>query len=164
MLSGRLFSYLKKKKKKKLGEIVTRCHSLSFVVTCCHSLYHSLSFVVTRCTNCCHSLSFVHLLYQSLSFVVICCHSFYHSLSLAVTRCTTRLFFINNPFSALFSLSLTGRLIGTCFRTCFWLEIKIMCCEFMYWAAKYRKITISAGVILSCRMIIGLWRENRFSN
>ena len=73
---------------------VTRCHSLSFTVTCCttplvvipcHSLYHSLSFVVSldalycrchslslvviRCTTCCHSLS----------LVVIWCHSMYHS-------------------------------------------------------------------------------------
>ena len=51
--------------------MVTRCHSLSFVVplvvTRCHSLSlvvplvvircHSLSFVVTRCTTRCHSLS-----------------------------------------------------------------------------------------------------------
>ena len=56
---------------------VTRCHSLSFVVTCytprCHSLYHSLSFVVpldtTRCTTPCHSL------YHSLPFVITRCHS-----------------------------------------------------------------------------------------
>ena len=58
-------------KKEKLAEMVTRCHSLSFVVplvvTRCHSLSlvvplvvircHSLSFVVTRCTTRCHSLS-----------------------------------------------------------------------------------------------------------
>ena len=43
--------YLKKK-----AEMVTRCHSLSFVVTR-HSLYHSLPFVVTRCNTRCHSLS-----------------------------------------------------------------------------------------------------------
>ena len=62
---------------------VIRCHSYSFVVTRCHSLYHLLSFVVTRC----------HLLYHSLSLVVIRCHSLYHSLSLVVTRCTSRLSF-----------------------------------------------------------------------
>ena len=43
--------------------------------------YHSLSFVVIRC----------HLLYHSLSLVVIRCHLLYHSLSLVVTRCTTHL-------------------------------------------------------------------------
>ena len=51
MPSGRLLSYLKKRKISRNG------HSLSFVellvVTCCHSLYHSLLFVVTHC----HSLS-----------------------------------------------------------------------------------------------------------
>ena len=30
-------------KKEKLAEMVTHCHSLSFVVIRCHSLYHSLS-------------------------------------------------------------------------------------------------------------------------
>ena len=43
MLSGRLLSYLKKRKINRNG------HSLSFVVTRCHSLYHSLSLVVIRC-------------------------------------------------------------------------------------------------------------------
>ena len=43
-----------------LAEMVTRCHSLSFVVT--------------RCTTRCHSLS----------PVVICCHSLHHSLLLVV--------------------------------------------------------------------------------
>ena len=54
MLSGRLLSYLKKRKINRNG------HSLSFVVTRCHSLYHSLSLVVIRChsfTTRCHSLS-----------------------------------------------------------------------------------------------------------
>ena len=57
------------KKKEKLAEIVTRCHSLyhslSFVVTHCHSL----SFVVTRCTTRCHLLSLV------VPLVVTRCHS-----------------------------------------------------------------------------------------
>ena len=44
-------------KKEKLAEMVTRCHSLSFVVTRCTTRCHSLSFVVTRCTTRCHSLS-----------------------------------------------------------------------------------------------------------
>ena len=62
---------------------VTRCHSLLFVVTCCHSLYYSSSLFIICCTTRCHSLSFVvtrcttrcHL----LSFVVTRCHSMYHS-------------------------------------------------------------------------------------
>ena len=73
MLSGRLLSYLKKRKISRNG------HSLSLVVIRCHSLYHSLSLVVIRC----------HSLYHSLSFVVTRCHS----LSLVVIRCTTRLSF-----------------------------------------------------------------------
>ena len=57
---------------------VTRCHLLSFDVTCCHSLYHSLSFlslVVIRChslllvvTRCITSLSFYKRLIQSIKF------------------------------------------------------------------------------------------------
>ena len=74
-------------KKEKLAEITTRCHSLSFIVTCCTTRCYSLSLVVIRCTTCYHSLSFVvircHLLYHSLSLVVplvvTCCHSMYHS-------------------------------------------------------------------------------------
>ena len=66
MLSGRFLSYLKKRK---IIQNVTRCHSLSFVVT--------------RFTISCHSLS----------LVVIRCHSLYHLLSPVVTRCTTRLLF-----------------------------------------------------------------------
>ena len=77
MLSGRLLSYLKKRKISRDG------HLLSLVVIRCHSLYHSLSLVVIRC----------HSLYHSLSFVVTRCHSLYHSLSLVVIRCTTRLSF-----------------------------------------------------------------------
>ena len=63
MLSGRLLSYLKKKKK--IAEVVTRCHS-----------YHSWSFVVTRCYSLYHSLSIV------VPLAVIRCHSLHHSLSL----------------------------------------------------------------------------------
>ena len=44
-------------KKEKLVEMVTRCHSLSLVVTCCTTRCHSLSLVVIRC----------HSLYNSLS-------------------------------------------------------------------------------------------------
>ena len=61
------FSLIWKKKKEKLAEMVARCqslslvyHSLSLLVTCCHSL----SFVVTRCNTRCHSLQ------HSLSFDV----------------------------------------------------------------------------------------------
>ena len=60
--------------------IVICCHSVPFAVTRCDSL----SFVVTHCTTRCHSLSFIVLL------VVICCHSLYQSLSLVAIRCTTR--------------------------------------------------------------------------
>ena len=93
MLSGRLVSYLKKRK------ISQKSHLLSLVVIPCHSLCHSLSFVVTRCTTHCTTR------YHLLSLVVNCCHLFYHSLSLDVplpvflyhllslvaARCTTRL-------------------------------------------------------------------------
>ena len=77
MLSGRLLSYLKKRKISRNG------HSLSLVVIRCHSLYHSLSLVVIRC----------HSLYHSLSFVVTRCHSLSLVVPLVVTRCTTRLSF-----------------------------------------------------------------------
>ena len=57
---------------------MTRCHSLSLVVSFCYSL----SFAVIRCHLLYHSLSLV------VSFVVICCttryHSLYHSLSFVV--------------------------------------------------------------------------------
>ena len=82
----------------------TRCHSLSFVVplvvthctTRCHSLYHSLPLLVTRCTTRCHSLS----------FVVTRCHSLYHSLSLVVTRCTTRLSCYERSFCLTYSFKI----------------------------------------------------------
>ena len=46
-------------KKEKLAEMVTRCHSLSFVVTRCTTRCHSLSFVVTRCHSMYHSSVFL---------------------------------------------------------------------------------------------------------
>ena len=67
--------------------MVTRCHSLSFVVTRCTTRCHSLSFVVTRCTTRCHSLSLV------VPLVVTRCHSLSLVVPLVVTRCTTRLSF-----------------------------------------------------------------------
>ena len=81
MLSGRLLSYLKKRKISRNG------HSLSLVVIRCTTRCHSLSFVVTRCTTRCHSLSLV------VPLVVTCCSTRCHLLSLVVfvvTRCTTR--------------------------------------------------------------------------
>ena len=45
MLSGRLLSYLKKRKISRNGHSLY--HSLSFVFTRCHSLYHSLSLDVS---------------------------------------------------------------------------------------------------------------------
>ena len=61
------------RKKEKLAEMVTRCHSLSFVVP----------LVLRRC----HSLPLVVLL------VVTRCTTYSHLLSLVVIRCTTRLSF-----------------------------------------------------------------------
>ena len=62
---------------------VTHYHFLLLIVSRCHSL----SFVVIRWTTRCRSLPFV------VPLVVIDCHSLCHSLSLAVIRCTTRLYF-----------------------------------------------------------------------
>ena len=84
MLSGRLLSYLEKRKISRNGHSLslvvirytTRCHS-------CHSLYHSLSLVVPLVVIRCHLLS----------FVVTRCTTRCHSLSLVVTRCTARLSF-----------------------------------------------------------------------
>ena len=97
MLSGRLFSYLKKRKISRNG------HSLSLVATRCHSLYHSLSLVVTRC----HSLSLL---------VVIRRHSLYHSFSLVVTRCTTRRSFYKRSSLSiyLFIFSFNTKLVTFC--------------------------------------------------
>ena len=63
--------------------MATRCHSLTFIVTRCHSLYHSLSLVVPLAVIRC----------LSLSFVVTRCTTRCHLLSLVVTRCTIRLSF-----------------------------------------------------------------------
>ena len=35
--------------------------------------------------------------------------------------------------------------------------------QYYSWGMKYSKVTISAGAIISYRVIIGLWRENRLS-
>ena len=67
-----------------LSFFLTRCYSLSFVVTCytsrCDPLYHSLSFVVpldtTLCTTTCHSL------YHSLSFVI----TYYQTLRITISK------------------------------------------------------------------------------
>ena len=84
MRSGRLLSYLKKRKINRNG------HSLSFVVP----------LVVTRCSTRCHSLP----------LPVIRCHSLYHSLSLVVslvvTRCTTRLSFYKRSCPSVISIKL----------------------------------------------------------
>ena len=94
VLSGRLLSYLKKRK------ISRNCHSLPFVVirctTRCHSLYHSLSLVASRC------------------------HSLYHSLSLyaplVVTLCTTRLSFYKRSYflnEKCIQVQSTGKILKT---------------------------------------------------
>ena len=61
--------------------VIHICHLLSFVVTCCttlyHSLCHSLSFAVTSC----HSLSLI------VPLTVIRCDLLYHSLPFVGTRC-----------------------------------------------------------------------------
>ena len=96
MLSGRLLSYLKKRKFSRNG------HSLSLVFIRCHSLYHSLPLAVISYHPLYHSLSGVVTCCHSLSFVATCCTTRCHSLS---TRCTTRLSFykrsIQQPFSYL---------------------------------------------------------------
>ena len=82
------------KKKKKIGR---NNHLLSFDITRCHSLSLVVPLVVTR-TTCCHSLSLVvtccHSLYQSLPLVVplvvIRCHSLSFDVSLVCL-------FINDP-------------------------------------------------------------------
>ena len=58
----------------------TRCQSLLFVVTRCHSLCYSLSL-------------FIKLLHHSLSLVVPLVVTRCHSLPLVVTRCSTGLSF-----------------------------------------------------------------------
>ena len=109
MLSGRLLSYLKKRKISRNGHslsfVVTRCHSLSFVVIHCLSSSFVVPLVVTRC----HSLSLIVPLvvtrcttrFHSLSLVVICCYSLYHSLSLVVTRLPLVCLLINDRVTSL---------------------------------------------------------------
>ena len=53
-------------KKGKLAEIVTSCHSLSFVVPLVVTSCHSLSLVVPVVVACCHSLSLVCLFVNDL--------------------------------------------------------------------------------------------------
>ena len=69
--------------------VVTRCHSLSLVlplvVTRCTTRYHSLSLVIPLVVTRCHSLSLV------LPLVVTRCTTLCHSFLLVVTRYTTRL-------------------------------------------------------------------------
>ena len=64
----------------KLAEMITPCHSLSFVVTRCQSL----SLVVTCCTTRCRSL--YHLLSLVVPLVVIRCHSLSFVVPLVVIR------------------------------------------------------------------------------
>ena len=88
---GRFLYYFKKEK------LATRCHLLSFVVTCCHRC-HSLSLIVIHChslslvvplvvTRCITSLSFYKqsAFHYSLSFVVTHCTTCCHSLSVIVS-------------------------------------------------------------------------------
>ena len=131
MLSGRLFSYLKKRKISRNG------HSLSLVATRCHSLYHSLSLVVTRC----HSLSLL---------VVIRRHSLYHSFSLVVTRCTTRRSFYKRSSLSiyLFILFFNFLLIQNWLPFVCW---KLQCHENLIDRRKRNRIIIKPGVrVLSC--------------
>ena len=62
------------------------CHSLSFFITRCHSLSLVVSLVFIRCTTRCHSSS----------LVVFRCHSLYHLLSLVVFRLSLVCLFIND--------------------------------------------------------------------
>ena len=79
---------------------VTHCHLLSLVVSLVVPLVvtrcHSLPFVVTRCTTRCHSLWLIvihcHPLYHSLSLVATPCHSLSLIVPLVITHCTTRCF------------------------------------------------------------------------
>ena len=79
VLSGRFLSF-----SKKLVKINPRCHSLSLVVTLCHSLLIVVPLVVTRCNTRWHSLS----------LVFIRCHPLYYSLSLDVSPVCL---FLNDP-------------------------------------------------------------------
>ena len=78
------------KKKEKLTEMFTSCHSLSLVVPLVVISCHSLCLFIIRC----HSLSLVviryHSLYHSLSLVVPFVVIRFHSLPFVVICCTTR--------------------------------------------------------------------------
>ena len=64
------------RKKGRLAKMTTLlCHSLLFLVTCCHSISLGVSRCITRCQQ----------LYHSLSFVVTCCTTRCHSLLLALS-------------------------------------------------------------------------------
>ena len=67
---------------------VSRCHSLSLVGICCHSLYHSLTFLVPLPVSHCHSLSLV------VPIVVNRCYSVYQS---SVFVKNDQLFGLKNP-------------------------------------------------------------------
>ena len=79
------------RKKRKLAEITTHCHSLSLVVIRCLWLLLVVPLVVPLVVILCHSLSFVVTLCTirclSLPLHAIRCHSLYHSLSLVATCC-----------------------------------------------------------------------------
>ena len=123
MVSGRLLSYLEKKKISRNG------HSLPLVVTRCTTRCHSLSLDVTRC----------HLLYHSLSLVVPLvvirvtrCHSLYHSLSFVVTRCTTRryLLSLDVPLVCLFINDLVIAVLNRCLKIKEQLRLNYIVCVF----------------------------------
>ena len=123
MVSGRLLSYLQKKK---LAEMVTRYHSLSLVVPLVVIRCHSMSRVVICCTTHCHSL------YHSSSFVVTRCHSLYHSLSFVVTRCTTRryLLSLDVPLVCLFINDLVIAVLNRCLKIKEQLRLNYIVCVF----------------------------------
>ena len=96
--------------KRKISQNKHSCHSLSFVVTRCHSLYHSLSFVVT----CFHPLSLVVLL------VVTPCHPLSLDVSLVCL-------FINDHAQVFFKIDVPKNVAKftekTCVRVSFLYEI-----------------------------------------
>ena len=94
--------FLSYSKKGKLAKMMTRCYSLSLVVTRCTTRYHSLH----------HSLSLI------VPLVVIRCHSLYHSLSLVVTRCTTRLSFYKRSVAKILTEGLLDK-VCPCFHIVF---------------------------------------------
>ena len=70
-----------------LSFVVTCYHSLSLVVIFCHLLCNSLSLVAIRCATRCYSL------FQSLSFNVTLFHSMPVVVPFVITQCTTCLSF-----------------------------------------------------------------------